>query len=114
VIDALLVRVLRDQEKIMTAEGVSGWAEAGSADVVVVEFRAFLAGERGLAAETVRCYGNHAGAFLNWLPQPVDATLAGLSAGQVTGYVIEYCGAAIPNRPRRWSPRCGRCCGFCT
>ncbi|HEX7269513.1 MAG TPA: tyrosine-type recombinase/integrase [Streptosporangiaceae bacterium] len=63
----------------------------GPADVVVAEFRAFLAGERGLAGETVRCYGNHAGAFLNWLPQPVDATLAGLSAGQVTGYVIEYC-----------------------
>jgi integrase/recombinase XerD len=91
VIDALLVRVLRDQEKIMTADVAGGRVEVGPADVVVAEFRAFLAGERGLAAETVRCYGNQAGAFLNWLPQPVDATLAGLSAGQVTGYVIEYC-----------------------
>lgn len=75
----------------MTAEGVGGRVEAGPADVVVAEFRAFLAGERGLAAETGRCYGNHARAFLNWLPQPVDAALAGLSAGQVTGYVVEYC-----------------------
>jgi site-specific recombinase XerD len=85
------LRVIRDQEKIMTAEGVGGRVEAGPADVVVAEFRAFLAGERGLAAETGRCYGNHARAFLNWLPQPVDAALAGLSAGQVTGYVVEYC-----------------------
>jgi site-specific recombinase XerD len=75
----------------MTADVGAGRVEAGPADVVVAEFRAFLAGERGLAAETGRCYGNHARAFLNWLPQPVDAALADLSAGQVTGYVIEYC-----------------------
>jgi integrase/recombinase XerD len=74
----------------MTVEGAAE-VEAGRVDVLVAEFRAFLIGERGLAAETGRCYGNHARAFLGWLSQPVDATLAGLSAGQVTGYVIEYC-----------------------
>jgi len=68
-----------------------GPVEIAPVDVVVGEFRAFLVGERGLAAETVRCYGTHARAFLVWLPQPVAAGLAGLSAGQVTGYVIEYC-----------------------
>ena len=42
----------------MTAEGVSGWAEAGSADVVVAEFRAFLAGERGSrVGPSMRGYG---------------------------------------------------------
>jgi integrase/recombinase XerD len=60
-------------------------------DVVVEQFRGFLRDERALAAETVRCYGNHARAFLVWLPQPVGVSLAGLSAGQVTGYVIEHC-----------------------
>ena len=60
-------------------------------DALVEEFRGFLGGERGLASETVRCYGNHARAFLAWLPQPVDVALAELSAGLVTGYVVEYC-----------------------
>ena len=60
-------------------------------DVLVEEFRGFLGGERGLASETLRCYGNHARAFLAWLPQPVEVALAELSAGLVTGYVVEYC-----------------------
>ena len=60
-------------------------------DALVEEFRGFLSGERGLASETVRCYGTHARAFLAWLPQPTDVALAELSAGLVTGYVVEYC-----------------------
>ena len=64
----------------MNAEGVGGRAEAGSADVVVAELRAFLAGERW-PRRPGRCYGNHTRAFLNWLPQPVDEALAGVSAG---------------------------------
>ena len=60
-------------------------------DVLVQEFRGFLGGERGLASETLRCYGSHARAFLTWLPLPVDVALAELSAGLVTGYVVEYC-----------------------
>ena len=62
-----------------------------SVDVLVEEFRGFLGGERGLASETLRCYGSHARAFLTWLPLPVDVALAELSAGLVTGYVVEYC-----------------------
>ena len=60
-------------------------------DALVEEFPGFLSGERGLASETVRCYGTHARAFLAWLPQPTDVALAELSAGLVTGYVVEYC-----------------------
>jgi integrase/recombinase XerD len=75
----------------MAVEDAGGRAVPATADAVVARFWVFLAGERGLAAETVRCYGNHARAFLVWLPQPVERSLAGLSAGQVTGYVIEYC-----------------------
>jgi integrase/recombinase XerD len=81
-----------DQEKIMTAEDRgAGRSVPGPLDALVEEFRGFLGGERGLAPETVRCYGTHARAFLAWLPQPVDVALAELSAGLVTGYVVEYC-----------------------
>jgi integrase/recombinase XerD len=80
-----------DQEKIMAAEDRGGRSVSGPVDALVAEFRGFLGGERGLAVETLRCYGNHARAFLAWLPTPVEVALAELSAGQVTGYVVEYC-----------------------
>jgi integrase/recombinase XerD len=93
VIGAVLVWMLfSDQEKIMTVEDRgSGRCAPEPVDALVEEFRGFLGGERGLASETVRCYGTHARAFLAWLPQPVDVALAELSAGLVTGYVVEYC-----------------------
>jgi integrase/recombinase XerD len=93
VIGAVLVWMLvPDQEKIMTVEDRrSGRSVPEPVDALVGEFRGFLGGERGLAPETVRCYGTHARAFLAWLPQPVDVALAELSAGLVTGYVVEYC-----------------------
>ena len=69
----------------------SGRSVPEPVDALVEEFRGFLSGERGLASETVRCYGTHARAFLAWLPQPVDVALVELSAGLVTGYVVEYC-----------------------
>jgi integrase/recombinase XerD len=81
-----------NQEKIMTVEDRrSGRSAPEPVDALVGEFRGFVGGERGLAPETVRCYGTHARAFLAWLPQPVDVALAELSAGLVTGYVVEYC-----------------------
>src|SRR4051794_31021567 len=82
-----------DQEKIMAVEDAGDLAKWAPVDALVAEFRRFLSAERGLAVETVRCYGNHARAFLRWMPAPVDVALSGLSAGQVTGYVVEYCGA---------------------
>jgi integrase/recombinase XerD len=96
VIGAVLVWMLfPDQEKIMAVEDRVGPSASRSApepvDVLVEEFRGFLGGERGLALETLRCYGSHARAFLTWLPLPVDVALAELSAGLVTGYVVEYC-----------------------
>ena len=60
-----------DQEKIMAVEDRVGPSASRSApepvDVLVQEFRGFLGGERGLASETLRCYSNHARAFLAWL-----------------------------------------------
>ena len=69
----------------------SGRSAPESVDALVEDFRGFLSGERALAPETVRCYGTHARAFLAWLPKPLDVALAELSAGLVTGYVVEYC-----------------------
>src|SRR3954451_21367982 len=81
-----------DQEKIMTAEEPRiGRCAPEPVDALVEEFRGFLSGERGLAPETVRCYGTHARAFLIWLPKPLDVALAELSAGLAPGYVVEYC-----------------------
>jgi integrase/recombinase XerD len=92
VIGAVLVWMLfPDQEKIMTVEDRAGRFVPEPVDALVEEFRGFLGGERGLASETVRCYGTHARAFLVWLPKPLDVALADLSAGLVTGYVVEYC-----------------------
>jgi integrase/recombinase XerD len=92
VIGAVLVWMLfPDQEKIMAAEDAGDLAQVAPVDALVAEFRRFLSAERGLASQTVRCYGNHARVFLTWMPQPAEVALAGLSAGQVTGYVVEYC-----------------------
>jgi integrase/recombinase XerD len=64
---------------------------SGPVETLLAEFRAWLAGERGLSAVTVRCYGKQARAFLAQLPEPLDAALQGLSAGQVTSFMLGYC-----------------------
>ena len=66
--------------------------EVSPAAVLLAGFRAWLAGERGLSRETVRCYGNQAGTFLAWLPDPVDAAVRQLDSGQVTAFMVDYCG----------------------
>lgn len=65
--------------------------DAGSVGLLVAEFREWLAEERSLAAETVRCYGNHAYTFLAWLGEPLDQVLASLEAGTVTSFMVEHC-----------------------
>jgi|SRR5665647_1122396 len=60
-------------------------ALADDVAVVLESYRAFLVNERGLAAESVRCYLLDARVFLTQLPAPLGATLAGLSSAQVTG-----------------------------
>jgi integrase/recombinase XerD len=58
---------------------------------LLAEFGAWLAGERGLSAVTVRCYSKQARVFLAHLPEPLDAALARLDAGQVTSFMLGYC-----------------------
>jgi integrase/recombinase XerD len=83
-----VVGFLRDCGVIPDATCVAG---AGPVGGLVGEFREWLARERGLAAETVRCYGNHAHTFLAWLGDPLDQVLAGLQAGTVTTFTVEHC-----------------------
>jgi hypothetical protein len=44
-------------------------------DVLVADYRRWLVAERGLAAETVRCYGNQAKTFLGQLSVPLGEAL---------------------------------------
>jgi integrase/recombinase XerD len=66
-------------------------SEAGPAAALLAEFGAWLAGERGLSAATVRGYRKHARVFLAGLPEPLDGAVQRLDAGQVTSFMLGYC-----------------------
>lgn len=57
-------------------------------EALLASYQQYLEGERGLSAGTVRHYLRYARAFLAGLPGPLSRALPGLSAGQVTGYVL--------------------------
>lgn len=58
-------------------------------DVLLADYQRYLEAERSLSAGTVRHYLRYARWFLAGLPGPLGPALAGLSARQVTGYVLE-------------------------
>ena len=70
---------------------VDGVTAAKPGEALLVSYRDFLLAERGLASGTVAQYLRHAGVFLSWLPTPIEAGLAGLSAEQVTRFVMLWC-----------------------
>lgn len=59
-------------------------------EVLLVEYRRYLEGERGLAAGTVTHYLRCARVFLAWLPGSLAQSLPALSAGQVIDYVLGW------------------------
>jgi integrase/recombinase XerD len=63
---------------------------SGPAEELLTEYRAYLAGERGLVAGTVHCYEAEARVFL---ARTADSDLHDLTAGAVTGFVVDECGA---------------------
>lgn len=83
-----VLRFLREIGEVPTAEGAIG---ASPVEALLVEFRAWLAEERGLSAATVRCYGKQARPFLVHLPEPLDAALRQLDAGRVISFMLDYC-----------------------
>lgn len=80
-----VLRFLRDVGVV--GEG----ADAGPVEVLLDEFGVWLGEERGLSAATVGCYGKQARTFLVQLPEPLDAALQALDAGQVSSFMVGYC-----------------------
>ena len=65
-------------------------------------YRAFLAGERGVAEGTIRHYLRYARWFLDaMMPGRPGGSLAGLSAADVVGYVLEWAAARSGRPPDR-------------
>jgi integrase/recombinase XerD len=60
-------------------------------ETLLAQFGDYLVGERGLAAKTVRQYVDHSRIFLRTLPDPLAEALAGLSASQVTAFLLAQC-----------------------
>ena len=58
-------------------------------EALLAACRQYLEGERGLSASTIRHYLRYARVFLSGFPGPLTQTLQELSAGQVTGHVLE-------------------------
>ena len=73
-----------------------GCVAATPLELVLVEYRNFLVGERGLAAGTVTHYLRCAKRFLAWLPGNPVESLPALTGGQVIDYVIGWTTAASP------------------
>jgi site-specific recombinase XerD len=57
-------------------------------EMLLVEYRDFLVGERGLAAESVRCYLLQGRKFLADLAEPLDRSLEGLDAAAVVSFIL--------------------------
>lgn len=55
---------------------------------LLLAYERYLSGERSLGQLTIAKYSHIAGAFLDMLPDPAGDALAGLSAGQVHGFVL--------------------------
>ncbi|WP_052955280.1 tyrosine-type recombinase/integrase [Mycobacterium nebraskense] len=72
----------------------------GPVELLLSEYRRYLAAERGLAALSVDRYLTAARLFLSELPAPLDASLQALSAAQVTEFLVaEAC------RRRVWAAK---------
>jgi len=81
-----LLRFLRGVGVVPDDNEVDG---AGLVAIVLGRYRAWLVGERCLAAETVRCYCCQAKKFLGWLPDPLAESLWRLDTGMVTAFVMD-------------------------
>src|SRR6266700_6237262 len=69
-----------------TAPG--GVPPTGDSTALLAEFRRWLDRERGLSAESVRCYSNQAGAFLAGTGGA--GAVGSLDAGRVTAFMVDW------------------------
>lgn len=79
-----ILRALRAQGVVPETEPALATGRA----LLLEEFRRWLRAERGLAAESVRCYGGQAGKFLADVPDPLEDSLAALDAAAVTAFIL--------------------------
>ena len=80
-----LLRLLRSQAGVPPERDGAGESAAG---MLLAQYRDYLAGERGLAAESVRCYLVQGRKFLGELGEPVEESLRQLDAAAVTLFVM--------------------------
>lgn len=67
---------------------LSGPVACTPVELLVEDYRNYLASERGLAASTVDRYAGVAGLFLSECERPDGLDLLGLTAGEVTSFVV--------------------------
>ena len=84
-----LLRLLRSQSVIPPEHDSAGDSAAG---MLLAQYRDYLAGERGLAAESVRCYLVQGRKLLDGLGEPIAGGPA--AAGRRGGHVVHH--AAVP------------------
>ncbi|MFI1168538.1 site-specific integrase [Streptomyces sp. NPDC020801] len=65
-------------------------AGGGAVEELLAGYGAYLRGERGLAAESVRCYCGQARKFLAALPDPLEESLVGPDAARVTAFMVRH------------------------
>lgn len=80
-----LLRLLRSQSVIPPEHDSAGESAAG---LLLAQYRDYLAGERGLAAESVRCYLVQGRKLLDGLGEPIGEGLRQLDAAAVTSFIM--------------------------
>src|SRR5450755_224418 len=80
-----LLRLLRSQAAIPPERDSAGDSAAG---MLLARYRDYLAGERGLAAESVRCYLVQGRKLLDELGEPIEESLRRLDAAAVTSFIM--------------------------
>jgi site-specific recombinase XerD len=80
-----LLRLLRSQAAIPPEHDCAGDSAAG---MLLARYRDYLAGERGLAAESVRCYLVQGRKLLDELGEPLEESLRQMDAAAVTSFIM--------------------------
>jgi len=80
-----LLRLLRSQAVIPPERDGAGDSAAG---MLLAQYRDYLAGERGLAAESVRCYLVQGRKLLDELGEPLKESLRQMDAAAVTSFIM--------------------------
>ncbi|MFK0297429.1 site-specific integrase [Streptomyces sp. NPDC090442] len=82
----VVIKVLRNAGVVPAPVPTGG----GAVEKLLADYGAYLRGERGLAAESVRCYCGQARKFLAALPTPLEASLTRLDAARVTAVIVRH------------------------